>query len=242
MTLTLKDLTDEITHALDGAEPSSQFTLNGQANSAGTMFFDLHSWKFRSRQKTTLSTVSGSSRVALPSDFSEEISIKRNTAGIQMTSLAEIARQDAGTTSRASSTGFYLGSIVYPTPEPSQPGVLPLPFLTIVPQPSSDDLTAFNLWYKSRWPTLIEDTDIVPVPPYCEGAIREFCALYAKGKRDDRFLEYIEVFSRSQVFDHAKRADGRQQSEYGETTGGAVALLQSGPRNFLATERADAPA
>ncbi len=240
--LTLSDLKAEVKHALDGSDPSQEFTALGQINAAGTMFYDLHSWKFKARQKATLSTVSGSSRADLPSDFSEEISIKRNTAGIQMTSLAEVARQDAGNISRAASTGFYLGSIVYPTPEPGQPGVLPLPFLTIVPQPSGDNATAFDLWYKSRWPTLIENTDIVPVPPYCEGAIREFCALYAKGKRDDRFLEYIEVFSRSQVFDHAKRADGRQQSEYGETTGGAVSLLESGPRNFLATERADAPA
>lgn len=253
MTITLNDLRAEVTHALDGGEPSAQFTINGLINAAGIAFFDWHSWKFKSRQKTTLSTVSGSNRVELPPDFSEHVSIRRNTAGIQMVSMGEIALQDAGNVSRAASTGYYLGTIVYPTPEPSNPAVLPLPFLYIVPQPSGNTDTAFDLWYKSKWATLVEQVDIsvtpnvttynaiAHVPTYCEAALREFCALYARGKEHDRMLEHMEVFSRSKLFEHAKRADGRQQSEYGPVTGGAVQVLTGRTQNFLATEQASAP-
>lgn len=257
MTVTLADLKNEVKHALDGGQPSGCLTLMTLINDAGRMFYDIHPWKFKQRAKATLATQANNQKVVLPTDFASHVEIKRNTAGITLVSLGEIALQDAGE-ARTSSSGFYLGTIIYPNANPAATNAPPVPYLLIAPTPSADNNDAFDLYYRAQWVDLVEqasevdgdgvviatvDTDVAHVPSFAEATFKEFAALYARGKEHDRFLESIEVFSKSEAFRLAKRADGRQQSEYGRVTGGAI-QMQEGRRtsDFLASESASPPA
>lgn len=231
MALTAASIFRQMTHAIDGGEPSSELSLLDIANQAGEWLYDFTNWRWKSRPPVALATVTGQTYIELPDDFGEMIGIPRGPSSfpypIRMTSIEQIAALRA-ITNPTSPSGFY-GALVY-TAADQDTQAPPKPRIEIWPPPSEDNATVAMLYYTASWVELTDDDDIANVPRYCNRLLIECARAFLSGLEDEEqgtTDERLDRIVNGHLLAAAVMRDQGEQNDYGQMPAGPTGLSES---------------
>ena len=170
------------------------------------------------------------SAVALPSDFSEMISINTTSGllkGVQLTGFQDLLNKRA---SNFVSTGFHYGAIVQPTDTDVGYDGAPVARLEIWPQPTANETASLTMIYRAGWKRLSEVKEYLRLPVYCEPLFLQVIRAFARGYEEEDggslSARLGEVMS-GPLFMAAVDRDASIQPHYGPMHGGAAEMADN---------------
>ena len=222
--LTFGDMQDFAKHAVGGMIATRAGGSIDLCNRAGARFFSMERWSFRQRTPASLAFVAGQDFINMPADFGDVIGAYMSDGvndGISFVDAMDHMRRRAST---ITSANHWWATVVRP-PTPNRRVALKPPRIDLWPTPQEDNADAVKVSYLSLWPTMVNDTDIVPIPDELEDVMLELVSVFAKGWHHEAkgtIAQRYQQFRKSDFFIDSVETDGLHQPAYGEIRGGAV--------------------
>ena len=232
--LTYTQLENHAQYMIEGATTlPSGITLAQVINHAGRLFFSAHTWNFRERNPIDVNLVAGQEFVELPWDFGELTGIEMKEGlnfGVTVVSPQQLVTRRA--TSITVTQQYYWVAIVQPGQE-GRASDFPPPRLEIWPTPSSNNITAITLIYRSKWRDFADTTantsvDTANVPDYAEMALIEVVRAVAAGWGERQLQPQggvtgtLKLVMEGAIWAACVATDGLQQHTFGPLSGGAI--------------------
>lgn len=162
---------------------------------------------------------------ALPDDFRDIIALTSTDSrlyDVELVSLNQILRNRTSQI-EVTTAWDYQAAVSYA-------GTPKVPILEIWPNPSSDQIGAWTVFYRSRWSQVTDDQTIISIPEFVESLFLRLVRAYAKGYERDN-VEPLEVLleriESGREFKAAVRSDGMVQWSYGRLRGGGAQVHTS---------------
>lgn len=196
----------------------------------------LESDYFTSASGTDQAGTLHTSALALPADFRELIAVNTSSGflkGLSLVTFNELLERRSS--SFTTTTGYYFGSIVHPqtTGLESSTGA-PTPRIEIWPTPSANETAAMTIFYRAGWTEVVNDTDIVRIPSWCELLFLELLRALARGFEEEDQASVSQRVAQIVVGPlmlAARDRDGMVQPSYGAIRNGAAQSVILGSRS-----------
>ena len=195
-----------------------------------------------SYQLGTGSAVTGTihtSSIPLPADFRELIAIHPASGfanQIILTTYEDLLQKKASNMSGASGyyaaithamdfpgTGRPTNSVSGETDTVQGSGAGPKQTLEIVPQPSTNTLDAYKMYYRAGWTSMDTDHDKLRMPSYCQSLYLEVLRVFCQSRFGGGDLSQgLALVMQGPLLAVCASRDGAIQPEYGMLQGGAA--------------------
>ena len=100
---------------------------------------------------------------------------------------------------------------------------VPVPVLRVWPPKTAEEVDALSCIYLRAWPTVDNEDDVLPFPPFMDTLFIEICRAYAVGYEDQVRLDVaVQAIKQGVVFQAATNYDTGGMRSLGKPSGGAV--------------------
>lgn len=199
----LSDCTAVVAESLGGS-PAVQ-TAARIANHAGTIVFNMHSWRFARRGPVWLGTTAGNDLVPLPVDYAGYISILGKADGPLLIVDPEAFMLHRGGQAIATygTIGMIVGADIGFQPTAAA--------MRVYPTPTATEAQVYQLFYTRGWQELVDPNSFVPLPQFALPLFVEVLMAVAGGVDESEhgtMTDRLDRIRSGSNFRAAVRADG----------------------------------
>lgn len=169
----------------------------------------------------TVSFTVDCSRIGLPSDVERISNVYRgrpNSGGAFVSTMEELQElEESYITGSSYITGY---SFEWGTATAKS---VPVPVLRVWPPRTSEDVDALSCIYLRAWPTVDNEDDTIPIPPFMESLFIEICRAYAVSYEDQVRLDLaVQGIKQGTIYQAAAKYDSGGMRFLGKPRKGAV--------------------
>lgn len=190
-------------------------------NDAGVILHSLHPWEWAKGRIATINLEPDNDLAPLPLDVMDIVSLRRPgtfVRKVQFVSVEQIHNIKGVT---QTTTGWYWGAVRW-LPVDGDPSEEPRPHLYLHPTPTSPD--ELELIYRSEWPELTKEEDILPMPRWVHPLFTEIFRQMVLGYEEHEggtVAARLQGLRESDLFRYIRSRDGSLVPSIGVHTGGA---------------------